>query len=111
MSVEIKNNLPEFNRLFDEAITAALEAIGARAEGYAVNLCPVDTGRLRASIEHFSFGYDEYIGTNVKYGKYVELGTRKMKAQPFLMPAATEHGAEYQQIFGEEFGKVMKKLD
>ena len=39
-----------------------------------------------------------YIGTNVEYAPYVEFGTSRQRAQPFLRPAATEHGAEYRQI-------------
>ena len=39
-----------------------------------------------------------YIGTNVEYAPYVENGTSKMKARPFLKPAATEHGAEYKKL-------------
>lgn len=39
-----------------------------------------------------------YIGTNVEYAPYVELGTVKMQARPFLRPAATEHSEEYKRI-------------
>lgn len=39
-----------------------------------------------------------YIGTNVEYAPYVELGTSRMAARPFLRPAATEHGEEYKRI-------------
>ena len=39
-----------------------------------------------------------YIGTNVEYAPYVELGTSKMPARPFLKPAATEHKDEYKKI-------------
>jgi hypothetical protein len=27
------------------------------------------------------------VGTNLKYGRYLELGTRKMKPRPYLRPA------------------------
>ena len=62
-----------------------------KVEGAAKRLCPVDTGRLRASITH-SIDRDgrgplAYIGTNVEYAIFVELGTRFMRAQPFLRPA------------------------
>jgi HK97 gp10 family phage protein len=57
----------------------------------AKNLCPVDTGRLRSSI-NWRLGVDgrglyATIGTNVEYAPYVEFGTRYMAAQPFLRPA------------------------
>ena len=43
----------------------ALEIIGGKAESYAKQLCPVDTGRLRNSITHEQADEDtEAIGTN-----------------------------------------------
>lgn len=57
----------------------------------AKRLCPVDTGRLRSSITN-EIGQDgeglvAVVGTNVEYAPYIELGTSKMAAQPFLLPA------------------------
>lgn len=46
-----------------------------------------------------------YIGTNVEYGIFVEMGTRNMRAYPFLKPAAMEHKEVYQRIFEDEMGK------
>lgn len=45
-----------------------------------------------------------YIGTNVEYGDYVELGTSQSKAYPYLKPAATEHSDVYKRIMNEELG-------
>ena len=84
----------------NEAVAKALEEIGLVAEGYAKKACPVDTGRLRNSITHVTRPSEKavYIGTDVEYGPYVELGTRHNGAQPFLRPAATEHQAKYEAI-------------
>lgn len=84
------------------AFARALERIGMQAEGYAKDLCPVDTGNLRNSITHTSDGKAAYIGTNVEYGKYVELGTVKMAAQPYLRPAAADHAGTYRNIVKDE---------
>lgn len=86
------------------AFARALERIGLQAEGYAKDLCPVDTGNLRNSITHTSDGKAAYIGTNVEYGKYVELGTVKMAAQPYLRPAAADHVDTYRNIVKDELG-------
>jgi HK97 gp10 family phage protein len=71
------------------------EAAINRAVSAAKAICPVDTGRLVASIEgevdpssmamRLSAG-DE---AEVNYAGYVELGTRYMAAQPYLRPALT----------------------
>lgn len=88
------------------AIGAALEKIGLLAEGYAQMKCPVDTGNLRASITHEVDAAEKavYIGTNVEYAPYVELGTSRQKAQPYLRPAATEHGSQYRQVLKDTLG-------
>lgn len=62
-----------------------------RVERAAKQACPVDTGRLRSSIAR-EVGNDERglvarIGTDVSYGIYVEFGTARMRAQPYLRPA------------------------
>ena len=102
----------------------ALEIIGLVVEGYAKRMCTVDTGRLRNSITHATqsnTGQDTYsdndgkqfgggsahtaptedmvcIGTNVEYAPYVEMGTVRTPAQPFLKPAAADHVAQYKDI-------------
>jgi HK97 gp10 family phage protein len=62
-----------------------------RVDRAAKNGCPVDTGRLRSSITwevaRDGQGLVALIGTNVDYAIYVELGTRYMRAQPYLRPA------------------------
>jgi hypothetical protein len=42
------------------------------------------------------------IGTNVEYAPYVELGTSRSAAYPFLKPAATEHTDVYKRIVEDE---------
>lgn len=65
---------------------AALLALKLRNE--AVQRCPVDTGRLRQSIGVKRIGEGRYrVGTNVTYAPYVEFGTRRTRAQPFMRPA------------------------
>lgn len=100
----VQDNTDEVVEALGTAMTRALEAIGIQAEGYAKDLCPVDTGRLRNSITHVVDNGEKavYIGTNVEYGPYVELGTSRQKAQPFLTPAAQNHGEEYRSILESE---------
>lgn len=100
MDVKITDNSGEFLKALPEQIEQALIAIGLTAESYAKSDCPVDTGRLRNSITNAIRSDEEsvYIGSNVEYAAFVELGTSRMKARPYLKPAATEHTAEYKAL-------------
>lgn len=108
----------EVEAAVDAAIARGLEICGGKAESYAKQLCPVGTpestgipgykgGTLRRSITHQRLdARTEIIGSNVKYAPYVELGTVKMKARPFLRPAAENHAAEYTKILQAELAKI-----
>ena len=57
------------------------------------------TGRLRASIAWEAVGDDTArVGTNVKYGKFLELGTRRMDPRPWLVRSLTEVTGEVATI-------------
>lgn len=99
---EFTDNSAAVLKALEAAKARALEICGEKAESYAKALCPVDTGNLRNSITHFQQGGDEYIGTAVKYAPFVELGTIRMKARPYLRPAAQDHGDEYKSIIESE---------
>ena len=99
MAVTFISHVKEALSAEQAARDMALEIIGGKAETYAKKLCPVDTGNLRNSITHAQFDdHTEVIGTNVEYAPYVELGTVRMKARPYLRPAAENHTAEYKAI-------------
>ena len=101
---EIQNdNTEQVKAAIKTATEKALEMVGLQAEGYAKKLCPVFSGNLRNSITHTQDGEWAYIGTNVEYAPYVELGTRKMAARPYLRPAAADHAEEYRAIFESAF--------
>lgn len=101
----VTNNSQVALEELDVAKVRALEIIGLKAESYAKRQCPVDTGRLRNSISHATDEDTAYIGTNVEYAPYVELGTSRMKERPFLKPAALDHVDEYKAIVLNELKK------
>ena len=98
MSYPYKDNTDEVLAALERAKKRGLEAIGLVAEGHAKKLTPVDTGRLRNSISHATDDEAAYIGTNVEYGPYVELGSPTIKAHHMLQKAATEHTDEYKRL-------------
>ena len=104
ISVEIKSNKDEFNGELKEKIKMVLDAIGGDCAGKTVqkivDVDAVDTSRLKNSIDHFVVEEENavYIGTPVLYGKFVELGTVKMGARPFLKPAVMDNVDEYRKL-------------
>lgn len=110
MTTEFKDNSKEFLDAMENAIKNGLTAIGMTAEGHAKrNLYPghgLDTGRLRNSITFATEKDAVYIGTNVEYAPYVELGTVKMSPRPYLRPAATDHKAEYEALMRAAMGNA-----
>lgn len=107
----------DFSALIEEAafsqIERALEKVGLTAERYAKLACPVGTpestgkkgymgGTLRNSISHTHDKNTAYIGTNVEYAPYVEMGTKKMAAKPYLKPAIADHLQEYKNTIEQE---------
>lgn len=129
--VEITDNSDEIAMLFAMACKRGLEKCGLTAEGYAKRLCPADTGVLRNSITHqVDTGTQTvYIGSNLEYAPYVELGTGKYypggrptpwvyqdahgnwhythgnRAQPYLKPAVADHADQYRTIIEDELKK------
>jgi HK97 gp10 family phage protein len=97
-SVRVELNAAEWSAAFERAVDQIkvrterqLTRVGFKMQSNARRACPVDTGRLRASIA-FEVGWQGAslvlkLGTNVTYAAYVEFGTRFMAPQPYLRPA------------------------
>jgi HK97 gp10 family phage protein len=66
----------------------SIEACLQEMVDYAKSIVPVDTGFLRDSIDWAATGEGEWhFRAKAGYASYVELGTSKMQAQPFMQPA------------------------
>ncbi len=74
------------NMTFDMA--AVMAAAGEAVANEARSMCPVDTGRLKGSISVSAGGSGAVVSADTDYAAYVEFGTSKMAAQPFMAPAA-----------------------
>lgn len=112
--VQFKSHTADVKKAAETQIMAWLEAIGEDAAHTAAEKAPVDTGRLKNSISwatNVSFGGGSstplatpeknsiYIGTNVPYAVYQELGTsRGIAGKHYLQFGATAHAAEYGRL-------------
>lgn len=115
VKITIIDNSLEIKSAFEQAVARGLEAIGLQAEGNAkrevtkavYNSPPaksgyVRTGALRNSISHATDGSAAYVGSNIEYAPYVEYGTSKMGARPFIKPAVQNYKDEYKAIMENE---------
>lgn len=86
--VRVEVNLNRLTEEIGPAVQARLREAAQAGSADAKRRAPVDTGRLRDSIHVEDLpDYGARYGTNVEYGIYQELGTYKMRAQPFLRPS------------------------
>lgn len=94
------NNVKLAKAELKDAVERALMECGSTAENYAKIGAPVDTGRLRNSMDHKMVNPNTVaIGSNVEYAIYQELGTsRGIKPKLFLTNALRGHVGEYASI-------------
>lgn len=86
----ISNRLPAYSAALRPTVVAEVQRATYAVEAKAKAIAPVKTGTLRRSI-HSVFeqgGLRGIVGPSVLYGKFVELGTRRMGARPYMRPAA-----------------------
>lgn len=77
----------------DQVKTLAEKVVAKAAldvEAGAKNMAAVDTGNMRNSIGAEIDGLTAVIGPSAPYGVYVEFGTSRMAAQPFMIPSFDE---------------------
>ena len=99
-------------KIVAEELGKAVRDLVLLVEGEAKRLCPVDTGNLRASITPVIESWAEgYVGTNTNYAPYVEYGTRKMPAQPFLEPAFQEGAKQAKRIFDAAMERAISRFE
>lgn len=109
-----KSYRAEVDAKIRSACVDALGYMGEKAVELAQNLAAVDTGNMRSSITHDVDDLTMTYGTTnekaplkpVGYSVYVELGTRRMRAQPFIRPAVEGHGSEYKAILEDTLRSI-----
>ena len=107
----------------DNALRKGLMRGGKMVQATAKRLCPVDTGKLRNSIEVTPIENGADVGTNVECAAYVEYGTGKkgdpsvkhredwegQAPQPYLYPALEAHKAEIKDIVQNTLQEEIRK--
>ena len=94
-----------------QAISRSLYAIGLHwknvVQGIIQDKDIIDKGDLKRSMKFdVNSGKSEInVGSDVEHSGFNELGTRKMKARPFLRPSILDHIKEYEKIVKNELEK------
>ena len=91
IELEDLDELPdEQSQALEEEIHNIVETAGDNMVSYAQGIVPVRTGNLMASIfsEVDPDDLSIALGATADYASFIEYGTVKMRAQPFLQPAA-----------------------
>ena len=123
--IVFRSKRKEYEKSFEKALQTGLAAVGAEAETNAKREeIQVDTGRLRNSItwatkerggqayQYKDNNEEEYtdvigsgakegevwIGTNVEYAPYIELGVRGKPGLYFLRKACQNYAERYKEI-------------
>ena len=83
-----------------EALKTALRkaAFDTQSDAQLPGHVPVDTGNLKnsihANLENLN-NLESSVDVGAEYGIYVEMGTHKMPARPYLIPAGDKAGAGF----------------
>ena len=88
MSFQYKGRLPQIKRDLRQRAAQLVKQTAFEIEAQAKLLAPVKTGFLRNSIQTEMTGEMEAtIGPAAEYAIFIELGTSRRAARPFLSPA------------------------
>lgn len=84
LATDLKASGPKAKQMAGTVVRKTAADIAADAK----NIAPVDTGNLKGSIGVSKVGQlESEVGPTANYGIYLELGTSRMPAQPFMGPA------------------------
>ena len=101
----------------NRAVANVLEEMGRRIAEDARQRAPVDTGNLRQSIKSSKakerdgnvqvvIEADAQNARGERYAGYVELGTSRNRAQPFLMPAVRAAQRDYLPRLKKQLNRI-----
>jgi HK97 gp10 family phage protein len=105
-TVIIKSNVPRLTKAHKQAISRAVRQTALSIEADAKLRAPVDTGFMRNSIQTQVTGeMSAEVTVGAEYGAFVELGTSRTPAQPFLTPAVDAARQPFEKAIKAALGK------
>jgi HK97 gp10 family phage protein len=115
MTMEIKGaneviaNLSHFSDGVSKKLVVACQMSQAQVVSFARLLCPVRTGNLRNSIQPGAVEISDTevsadVEARMEYASFVEYGTRRMRAQPYLTPALLSNIPKFRENVQKALG-------
>lgn len=107
---ELRRELDRLSVQVQAGIKAASTDSAVEIRDNARSNAPIDTGDLRDAIKVRSIPIGSEVGIfdpDVDYGDYLEFGTSRMPAQPFMTPAVVSERPRYP---GRVTSEVRKRL-
>ncbi len=116
---EVIELLEEMGAAASQILAQAAEVAGKIVLEDAKRRCPVDTGALKASL-HIEQGKSKkpdikqevkiLTGKKEYYGTFVELGTSRQAAKPFLRPAVDENKDKIAAAVNQEILRALGRM-
>lgn len=97
----VSGKLAEAPKKIQEGATRGLKQAGGEIWALARELCPVRTGFLRSTIYVATMPMRLDVGARANYAAYVEFGTRRMAARPYIRPAIEANLANLRRALAE----------
>jgi len=102
-----KSYRKEVDQAMDRAILKTLTAIGIFLIGRAKLLVPVDTGRLKNSLQYDAEGKELYYGSGDVEGQPVNYATFVEKKKPFIKPSVFDNKEKIERLANRIFRKEL----
>lgn len=84
----------------------ALEQAAQLVSTTAKAIVPRRTGKLADSIAYVIEGEEAKVGSDARYARFVEMGTRNMSARPYLRPSIDQNKGTIEQLIGRTIGSA-----
>lgn len=117
---EVIELLNQIGDAASDVLATAARAGGDIALTDARRRCPVDTGKLKASL-HLEKGKSKKPrvhqiveikpGKKEYYGTFVELGTKRQPAQPFMRPAVNENKSRIGEAVNQAVLRALGRIN
>lgn len=102
MSVSLTSKLPQIIAGMEAKASNAVATTAANIAADAKDIAPVDTGNLRNSIRQKMKGpIEAEVRVNAEYAGYVEYGTTRAPAQPYLTPAVEMNKDNFERAISQ----------